>query len=880
MKWTGLNELREQFLSFFESKGHTRLPSYPLVPIDDKSLLLINSGMAPMKKFFLGMETPPNRRVTTCQKCIRTPDIDNIGHTARHGTYFEMLGNFSFGDYFKKEATAWAWEFLTQVLEIPVDRLWVSIYQDDDEAFDIWTKQVGVAPDRIVRLGKEDNFWEHGSGPCGPCSEIYFDRGPEYGCGKSTCGVGCDCDRYMEIWNLVFSQYDSDGEGHYELLSPPNIDTGMGLERLACVMQNVGNLFEVDTVQNIMKHISAIAGAHYGESAKEDISLRVITDHIRSTTFMVGDGVVPSNEGRGYVLRRLLRRAARHGRLLGIDHPFLYQVCETVIAENASAYPELVEKKDYIIKVLKVEEERFSKTIDQGMEILNSIMDKISADQINQAVFSGEDAFRLYDTFGFPIDLTKEILAERGLPIDEEGFFRLMGEQKKRARDARKDVSGWDTDEMLDVEGKVKFIGYEKTRGQGKILALLDEDGKPVDSLTEGMKATVVLDSTPFYAESGGQVGDSGVIVRGKSIFQVKDCKKAPTGQFLHLGVMKSGLMNVGDGVETAVDEERRVAIMRNHTACHLLQAALRQVLGTHVQQAGSMVDEHRCRFDFTHFSAMTPEEIARTEEKVNQLILGAYDVTVTEMPIAEAKKLGAMALFGEKYGETVRVCNVSGKSVELCGGTHISNTARIGLFKIISESSVAAGVRRIEAATGANVLELIRQDEALLARTCESLKAGSPSELPQKAEAITAQLKEKEKEIETLQHKIADMRIEGLFENAMEVKGCKVIFAGFTGTSPDAVKAMCDQVRANAPKMVAVFASILGEKATVFAACGDEAVKKGAHAGNLIRQLTAKLGGKGGGRPEQAQGGVADIFKIDEALAEIPTMLEKMIQD
>ena len=564
---------------------------------------------------------------------------------------------------------------------------------------------------------------------------------------------------------------------------------------------------------------------------------------------------------------------------MGITHPFLYQVCETVIAENASAYPELEEKKDYIIKVLKVEEERFSKTIDQGMEILTGIMDKISSDRIN-AVFSGEDAFRLYDTFGFPIDLTKEILAEQGLRLDEEAFFRLMGEQKKRARDARKDVSGWDTNDAPEVEGKAEFVGYEKTRHTGAVLAVLDEDGKPVESLTEGMKATVVLDCTPFYAESGGQVGDSGVIVHGKSIFRVKDCKKSPTGQFLHLGVMKSGLMNVGDSVETIVDEERRLAIMRNHTACHLLQAALRQVLGTHVQQAGSMVDDHRCRFDFTHFSAMTPEELAQTEKKVNQLILGAYDVTVTEMPIADAKKLGAMALFGEKYGETVRVCNVSGKSVELCGGTHISNTARIGLFKIVSESSVAAGVRRIEAATGTGVLELIRQNESLLARTCESLKAGSPSELPQKAESMAVQLKEKEKEIEVLQHKIADMRIEGLFESAAEVKGCKVIFAGFTGTAPEAVKAMCDQVRANAPKMVAVFASLLGEKATVFAVCGDEAVKKGAHAGNLIRQLTAQLGGKGGGRPEQAQGGVTDIFRLDEVLAGVPAMLAQMIKD
>lgn len=880
MKWTGLNELREKYLSFFESKGHTRLPSFPLVPIDDKSLLLINSGMAPMKKYFLGLETPPNKRVTTCQKCIRTPDIDNIGHTARHGTYFEMLGNFSFGDYFKTEATAWAWEFLTGVLEIPADRLWISIYQDDDEAFEIWTKKVGIPPERMVRMGKEDNFWEHGTGPCGPCSEIYFDRGPAYGCGKEGCAVGCDCDRYMEIWNLVFTQFDSDGAGNYTPLASPNIDTGMGLERLACIMQGVGNLFEVDTVQNIMKHISSIAHVHYGDSAKEDISLRVITDHIRSTTFMVGDGVVPSNEGRGYVLRRLLRRAARHGRLLGITHPFLYQVCETVIGENASAYPELLEKKEYIIKVIQVEEERFSKTIDQGMDILTGIMDKISAGQIKHAIFPGEDAFRLYDTFGFPIDLTKEILAERGLRIDEDSFFRLMGEQKKRARDARKDVSGWASDEALDVEGKVEFLGYETTRSQSSIVALVDEDGSTVDSVTEGMKATVVLDSTPFYAESGGQVGDTGMIAHGKSIFVVKDCKKSPTGQFLHIGILKSGLLSVGDEVKAVVDEERRLAITRNHTACHLLQAALRQVLGAHVQQAGSMVDPHRCRFDFTHFSAMTPAEISEVEVKVNQFILGAYDVTVTEMPIADAKKLGAMALFGEKYGDTVRVCNVSGKSIELCGGTHISNTARIGLFKIVSESSVAAGVRRIEATTGTGVLELIHQHESLLHEVCENLKAGSPSELAAKSAAITAELRDKEKEVEALQHKIADLRIEGLFDNALEVKGCRVIFAGFTGTQPDTVRAMCDQVRANAPKMVAVFSAVNDGKATVFAVCGDEAVKKGAHAGNIIRQLTAKLGGKGGGRPEQAQGGVTEIFKIDEALATVPQMIEEMIKD
>ncbi len=879
MEWTGLNELREKFLSFFESKGHLRHESFPLVPINDPSLLLINSGMAPLKRYFLNLDTPPRKRMTTCQKCIRTPDIDNIGHTARHGTYFEMLGNFSFGDYFKHEATDWAWEFLTKVLEIPEEKLWVSIYEDDDEAFEIWTKERGVPEEKIVRLGREDNFWEHGSGPCGPCSEIYFDRGPEYGCGKPTCGVGCDCDRYMEIWNLVFTQFDSDGQGTYTPIDHPNIDTGMGLERLACIMQGVNNLFEVDTVQNIMKHVSRIAGVHYGDAPKTDISLRVITDHMRSCTFMIGDGVVPSNEGRGYVLRRLLRRAARHGRLLGIRDTFLYQVCETVISENAGAYPELVEKKDYIIKVLQVEEERFARTIDQGMEILSDIMDKISGDMINGKVLPGADAFRLYDTFGFPIDLTREILSEKGITIDEDAFTDLMKQQKATARASRKDVSGWSADEAVDVEGKTRFIGYQHMAGQTSIAAIVDEEGELTDAITEGMKATVVLKETPFYAESGGQVGDTGVIVNGKNIFQVEDCKKSPTGQYLHIGVLKSGLMNTGDGVTAQVDASRRRAITRNHTACHLLQAALRQVLGKHVQQAGSMVNEHRCRFDFTHFTAMTPEELAAVEQKVNEMILEALDVQISELPIEEAKKLGAMALFGEKYGDVVRVCDVSRQSVEFCGGTHVSNTSRIGLFKIVSESSVAAGVRRIEAATGTGVLELLDHADEMIARASENLKLGNPEELVARTAAVAAELKEKERELDALNRKMADMQIQGLFESAVEVGGVKVIFAGFTGTKPESIRVMCDRVRDNAPNTVAVIAGVLGDKANLFAAAGKEAVAKGVHAGKLIKELTAQLGGKGGGRPDSAQGGVTEIFKIDEALAGVPDMIREMVK-
>ena len=879
MKWTGLNELRESFLHFFETKGHTRLDSASLVPQDDNSLLLINSGMAPLKKFFLGVETPPNKRVTTCQKCIRTPDIDRVGHTARHGTYFEMLGNFSFGDYFKEEATTWAWEYLTKVLEIPEDKLWVSIYQDDDEAFDIWTKHRGLPPERIVRLGKEDNFWEHGTGPCGPCSEIYFDRGPQYGCGKPTCGVGCDCDRYVEIWNLVFTQFDRDEQGNYTPLDHPNIDTGMGLERLACVMQGVNNLFEVDTVQNIMKHICSIANVQYNQDEKTDISLRVITDHIRSTTFMVGDGITPQNEGRGYVLRRLLRRAARHGRMLGITEPFLYKVASTVIAENKGAYPELAENEEYITKVIRAEEERFDKTISQGLDLLMGLIDQFDSDTYDNKILSGKDAFRLYDTFGFPIDLTKEIIAEQGIQVDEEEFLRLMEEQRTRARERRKDISGWATDSLTIDQPATTFVGYTGTQCDAKVLGLF-VDGEEVESVGEGQQAILLLDTTSFYAESGGQVGDTGAIVSGKNLFQVENCTKDGSGHFLHAGVVKSGFFTKGEAVSAQVDEKRRMAITRNHTACHLLQAALREVLGTHVHQAGSMEDPDHCRFDFSHFSAMTPQEILKVEQRVNEVILKNLPVTVQEMPIDEAKKLGAMALFGEKYGDIVRVVKVEDFSTEFCGGCHVQNTAQIGLFKIVSESSVAAGVRRIEAVTGEGVLKLIAATNLLLAQAAENLKLGNPQELAAKTAALTAELKAKDREIDSLTQKVASMRLEELFNNITEVGPVRLICASFTGVKPESLRVMGDQIRERAPRMVGVIASIQDDKkASILVACGPEAVKAGVHAGKLVKEITSLVGGSGGGRPDNAMGGATDVYKIDEAMGKVPEMIEKMLK-
>ena len=876
MQWTGLNELREKFLSFFESKGHTRLPSFSLIPRDDNSLLLINSGMAPMKKYFTGEVTPPSKRVTTCQKCIRTPDIERVGITARHGTFFEMLGNFSFGDYFKHEATAWAWEFCTKVLELPVDKLWVTIYQDDDEAFDIWTKEVGVAPERIVRMGKEDNFWEHGSGPCGPCSEIYFDRGEKYGCGKPDCGVGCECDRYVEFWNVVFSQFDSDGKGNYPPMEHPNIDTGMGLERLACIMQGVDNLFLVDTVQNIMKHICRIAGIQYGEDEKKDISLRVITDHIRSTTFMIGDGVMPSNEGRGYVLRRLLRRAARHGRLLGINHTFLADVANTVIDENKNAYPELDEKRAMITKLIHVEEESFAKTIDQGMQMLNSLIDK----DFN-ACLSGEDAFRLNDTYGFPLDLTKEIVAERGMTVDEERFHQLMQEQRERARNARKNAGAdaWagENDVLADVP-PTEFLGYEKSQTEATVLAIL-KDGERVDHATAGDEIALVLDRTTFYAESGGQVGDVGPISSADALIAIDNTTKNHAKNFIHHGVINAGTISVGDRVQTEGDPENHRAIMRNHTAAHLLQAALRTVLGDHVEQAGQLVDEKYVRFDFTHFAALTQEELHRVETIVNGVILSGTPVECREMPIEEAKKLGAMALFGEKYGSTVRVVSVGDFSKEFCGGTHVDNTGKIGLFKILSESSVAAGVRRIEAVTGLNALQYLNDTLAQLGAVASALKVTSVSGLAQRAEQMTAELKEKDREIESLNAKMADMRINGLFEGAKDINGVRVITALFSATPSNALRTMCDKIRDNAPNVVAVLAATQDGKANIAVAVGKEAQQKGLNAGKIVREVAKVAGGNGGGKAEFAMAGAKDLTKLDEALAAAEGVVSGMMQ-
>ena len=873
MKWTGLNELRELYLSFFESKMHTRLPSYSLVPRNDKSLLLINSGMAPMKKYFLGLEEPPNKRVTTCQKCIRTPDIERVGITARHGTFFEMLGNFSFGDYFKVEATQWAWEFLTQVLEIPADRLWISIYEKDDEAFDVWTKIHNIPAERIVRLGKEDNFWEHGTGPCGPCSEIYFDRGTHVGCGRPECAVGCDCDRFMEIWNLVFSQFDSDGQGNYAEMEMKNIETGMGLERLACVMQGVNNLFEVDTVQNIMKHIMSISNVTYGEGEKTDISLRVITDHIRSTTFMISDGIIPSNEGRGYVLRRLLRRAARHGKLLGIEGLFLSEVAKTVINENRTAYPELVENEEYIVKVIHAEEERFAKTINSGMEMLMELLNNAETKTL-----SGEDAFKLYDTFGFPIDLTRELCAEKGIAIDEEKFSELLNEQKVRARTARKDVSGWDTNEIdLTNIGETEFKGYKENKVEASVQAIVT-GGELVETLEEGDSATIILSATSFYGESGGQVGDTGMIIDGENVFTVTDVKKDNAGHFLHIGTMTKGSIAVGSVVSAEIDALRRHKIMSNHSACHLLQYALRTVLGSHVHQSGSYYDDHRCRFDFSHFSAMTAEEIAKVEAMVNDMILSDMNVVVEELPIAEAKNKGAMALFGEKYGDVVRVVTMGDDCVEFCGGTHVAKTGQLGVFKIIGESSVAAGVRRIEAATGMGVLELLREAEGQLSACAKELKLENKTEVPNKVAAVVKELKEKERTIETLNAKIAGGQVEDLFKNTIEVGSMKLIFAKVEAAS-DELRTLGDQVKSRANDVVAVFAGVDGAKGTILAVCGTDAVKAGAHAGKLVKEITALLGGKGGGRPDSAMGGISDIAGIDGIKEKVVELVSAQIK-
>ena len=885
MQWTGLNELREKYLSFFESKGHLRLDSFPLVPKNDPSLLLINSGMAPMKKWFLAQEEPPRHRVTTCQKCIRTPDIERVGITARHGTFFEMLGNFSFQDYFKDEVIPWAWEFLTsdEWMAIPKDRLHISVYEQDDEAYDIWTKKVGVAPDHMVRLGKEDNFWEHGSGPCGPCSEIYFDRGPEYGCGKPTCGVGCDCDRYMEIWNLVFSQFDADGKGHYERLARPNIDTGMGLERLACVMQNVGNLFEVDTVQSVLHHVERIAGKTYKQDPKTDISIRVITDHIRSCTFMVSDGILPSNEGRGYVLRRLLRRAARHGRMLGIDHPFLVDLVETVIQSSESAYPELREHDAYIKKVIGTEEANFARTIDAGMNILNTMIDRL--EKAHQKLLSGMDAFKLNDTFGFPLDLTKEIAAEQGLEIDEDGFHAEMKKQKERARAERlkKNISGWSEDLFGTLEAEpTVFTGYDTLTEKAAVVALSDEETL-TDAIATDEEAKdgvlVVLDKTPFYAEMGGQAADHGVLNGAECSLRVLDVKKTPKGYYVHTCVLESGIVKVGDVLTAQVDKDYRMAIARNHTATHLLQAALREVLGDHVHQAGSYQDAAITHFDFTHFSAVTPEELARVQKIVNDKIFDSMNVTVQEMPVEEAKKLGAMALFGEKYGKVVRVVDIEGWSTEFCGGTHVKNTAQIGGFKIVSESSVAAGIRRIEAVTGRNLLIRANLQEAMLHDVANTLKANNVASLPVRAEAVMAENKAMSRELEEMKAKIAASKVDSLFDNAEEADGVKIASAYFTGTSGDTLRGMCDSIRDKAVNpVVAVLVGKAEDKITMAVTVNKLAQEKGLKAGVLVKELSAIAGGKGGGKPDFAMAGLKDETKIDEALAAVGAIVKKAL--
>ena len=870
MKWTSLNDLREKFLSFFESKGHLRLPGFSLVPNNDKSLLLINSGMAPMKKFFTGEEQPPRNRVCTCQKCIRTPDLERVGHTARHGTYFEMLGNFSFGDYFKEEAIPWAWEFLTEALEIPADLLWPSIYEQDEEAFAIWKDKIGVPEEHIVRLGKADNFWEHGSGPCGPCSEIYFDRGIKYGCGSPDCKPGCDCDRFMEIWNNVFSQFNNDGNGNYTELAQKNIDTGMGLERLACVMQGVDNLFEVDTVRRILDNVCAISGKSYGADKDDDISIRVITDHVRSASFMISDGVIPSNEGRGYVLRRIIRRACRHGKLLGIDRMFLKELCEIVIDQNKDAYPELLAKSEYVLKVIVLEEERFNATIDAGLGILSSIIADAKAE--GKRVISGADAFKLYDTFGFPVDLTREIAEESGLSIDDEAFVALMNEQKARARAARGNISGWSdsSKSLLENLPATDFVGYASDSAEAKVLAIITDESS-VDEISEG-ECSVILDKTPFYGEGGGQVGDSGKLESDGATLTVIDTKKT-NGIYIHECRLESGALKVGDTVTATIDAARRNAIRRNHSSAHLLQAALRAVLGTHVEQAGSYVDENRVRFDFTHLAAMTAEEIAKVEALVNENILKAEGCETIVTTPDEAKKMGAMALFGEKYGSEVRVVKIGTASTELCGGTHVANTGAIGLFKIISESSVAAGVRRIEGTTGLGVLTLLGERDALITETAKELKSQNTHAIAKKAASLQSELKEARRELESANSKLSEIRTEALLSSLKTVGAFKLLTAK-VDMRPDAARGLCDTVKAKNPDAVAVFAAVSDGKLNLVAAAGADAVKAGAHAGNILRDISAICGGKGGGRPDSAMSGGRDIDKIPEALAKVEEIL------
>ena len=868
MKPYGLNELREMFLRFFETKGHLRLPSFSLIPQDDASLLLINSGMAPMKPYFKGDKEPPRHRVCTCQKCIRTGDIENIGKTARHGTYFEMLGNFSFGDYFKHEAIAWSWEFLTSPDWVGLDpeRLYPSVYEKDDEAFNIWRDEIGIPESRITRLGKDDNFWEHGSGPCGPCSEIYFDRGEEYGCGKPDCAPGCDCDRYMEVWNNVFSQFDNDGNGNYSDLIQKNIDTGMGLERLAVVCQGVDSLFDVDTVMNITHKVSEITGAHYGDSHKTDVSLRVITDHIRASVMMISDGILPSNEGRGYVLRRLLRRAARHGKLLGVNEPFLYQVVDMVVHENECQYPELREKQAYITRVIRNEEENFAKTIDAGMHIFSDLLAEHQAK--GERVFSGADAFKLYDTYGFPIDLTREMVQEQDMTVDEDAFQDLMEQQRVRARKAREalgDLAWAGVDLGLDPT-PTQFTGYDHTADQGTILAIVCE-GEVCSEIDEGKQGVLVLDCTPFYAEMGGQVADHGVIETDGALFQVTDVQKDKAGKFLHYGVMHSGHLQVEQTVTARIDTDRRKAIMRAHSATHLLQAALREVLGDHVHQAGSLVEPDRLRFDLTHFSAITPEELERVNEIVGDWILDGMDVTVSEMSMEQAKASGATALFSEKYGDVVRVVDMGGKSIELCGGTHVDNTAKIGPFRITGESSVASGVRRVEAITGKAYLREMEAVNRRMYAAAEVLHA-KPADLIAKAKGFTAELKEARQSVERMKEKILHSDVERFLYASKNIGGIKVITTTRTDLDAGDLRKLGDFLRDKDPDTVAVLATATESKVTFVAVCGKNAVAKGIRAGDLVRAVSAVTGGKGGGKPDSAMGGGSEVLKIDDALA------------
>ena len=875
MEWTSLNDLREKFLKFFESKDHLSRGSYPLVPESDKSLLLIVAGMAPLKKYFTGEAEPPRRRMATCQKCIRTNDIEHVGYTARHGTFFEMLGNFSFGDYFKEEALTWAWEFLTEVLEIPADLLWPSVYEHDDEAYAIWRDKIGVKEEHIVRLGKADNFWEHGSGPCGPCSEIYFDRGEKYGCGSPDCRPGCDCDRYMEIWNNVFSQFNNDGAGNYTELANKNIDTGMGLERLACVMQGVDNMFEVDTIQNIIKSVSDKAGVTYKANEKADVSLRIIADHARASAFLIADGVMPSNEGRGYVLRRLMRRACRHGRILGIKGVFLSDVMAVVAKENATAYPELTEKLDYVQKIVRIEEERFNATVESGMNLLDTLMAEAKAN--GKTELGGADVFKLSDTYGFPLDLTREIAEENGLGIDEKGFEENLLAQKQRARAARGNISGWDDSmkSLVDTSVKTEFTGYTETETTGKIVAIIDGDTDELAEIT-GDNAVIITDKTPFYGEGGGQVGDIGIIEseNGKAI--VTDTKKND-GVYMHICKMESGSLSVGDTVTLKIDTARRAAIARNHSSVHLLDAALREVLGTHIRQAGSYVDNNEARFDFTHFSAVTPEELAKVELLVNEKILEGIDVSTFETDIESAKASGAIALFGEKYGKTVRVVKMGDFSAELCGGTHVDNTAKIGMFKITSEASVAAGTRRITAVTGLGAYAYVNRNEALINSAMKALKAGTPNDIIGKINTLSDDLKATKKELESASAKLASAKAEAMISSAASIGGIRVASMK-TELPVAAVRTLGDDIKSRYADMIAVVSSLVDGKLTLVCVCGKEVLAKGIKAPVVLKELSAFVGGGGGGRPDSATAGAKKPEKLDEALQALPSIIEKLI--